>query len=166
MQRNSETLLRTRTFINTYKVQKKRGSDAKWQASSSEVCFAAQEHGWSQCRVLQGWGLGLHRLRCRASTWSSVTQDALISVCKCTLLATGGLAIIPSKETDHHHLYLHQHIENNPKHTHSWCFVQNVRQLVRVGLKVNPHKRHVTGSGHMTDSRKRESSRAAPCLRN
>lgn len=167
MQRNSETLLPTRTFIHTYKVQKKRDSDVKWQASSSsEVCFVAQEHGWSRHCVLQGWGLGLHRLRCRASTWSSVIQDALVSFCKCTLLAVGGLAIIPPKETDHQHLYLHQHMENNPKHTHAWCFVQNVRQLIRVGLKVNPHESTWQALGPKTDSKKRESSRDATCVRN
>lgn len=74
---------------------------------------------------------------------TSVTRDALVCFCDFTLLAVGGFIILPSKETDHHHLQ--QHIENNQKHPHSWCFVQDVRQFTTVGLKMNPHERHMTG---------------------
>lgn len=61
----------------------------------------------------------------------------------CTLLAIGGFVTIPSRETGHHRL--HQHIGNHQTGTHAWCFVQNVRQLIAVGLKMNPHERHMAG---------------------
>lgn len=112
--------------------------------------------------VLQVWGPGLRLLQCK-------TRTLVFSTTRCSsLLSTQGwpeeaLPIPPSKETDSCHLLLP--IENNQKHIRSWCFVQNVRQLITAGLDMNPHERHLTGRWLQDILRERESHRTAPCWR-
>ena len=116
-------------------------------SSSSEVSFAACGLSGFKQYVPWGWGVGLRHLWRKARTlifsnaWCS--SQFLIST-YCWL--EEALIVIPSKlhpfQTDHHHLHLH--IENSQKHKCAWCFVQNVRQFLTVGPKMNPNERRVT----------------------
>lgn len=123
-------------------MQKKWDSDVKWQvSSSSEVCFAARELTRFRHHVLQAGDLDSITSDTKQGPWSWVAHDAPVNFCKYTLLAVGGFITNPSKETDHYHL--HQHIEN--KAYMFLMLLQNVRQLIIVGLKISPHERHMTG---------------------